>query len=215
LKIGAIRVTTLTAAQQRLHAAALKLFAERGVTQVNVRELAHAAGVARGTVYNNLSDPARLFDEVAAQFAEEMNDRIVAGFDGITDPAQRLANGIRLYIRRAHEEPHWGRFLTHFGCSNASLQQIWKGQPALDLMEGLQTGRYHFQPEQLASVIGLLGGSVLGAIFVVLEGFKTWRDAGSDTAELVLVSLGVSRAEARALASASLPASRPSTTQAA
>jgi hypothetical protein len=78
-------------------------------------------------------------------------------------------------------------------------------------MEGLQAGRYHFQPEQLASIIGLLGGAVLGAIFVVLEGFKTWRDAGSDTAELVLVSLGVPRAEARALATAPLPASRPST----
>lgn len=204
-------MATLTAAQRRLHAAALKLFAERDVTQVNVRELAHAAGVARGTVYNNLGDPVRLFDEVAARFAEEMNDRIAAGFDGIPDPALRLANGIRLYIQRAHEEPHWGRFLIRFGCSNASLQQIWEGQPAADLMEGLQAGRYHFQPEQLASIIGLLGGAVLGAIFVVLEGFKTWRDAGSDTAELVLVSLGVPRAEARALATAPLPASRPST----
>ena len=39
-------MAALNPAQQRIHAAALKLFAERGVTQVNVSDLAQAAGVA-------------------------------------------------------------------------------------------------------------------------------------------------------------------------
>jgi hypothetical protein len=38
----------------------------------------------------------------------------------------------------------------------------------------------------------------------VLEGHGTWRDVGSDTAELVLVALGVTREEARALARSEL-----------
>ena len=59
-------MAALNPAQQRIHAAALKLFAERGVTQVNVSDLAQAAGVARGTIYNNLSNPDGLFEEVAA-----------------------------------------------------------------------------------------------------------------------------------------------------
>jgi hypothetical protein len=40
----------------------------------------------------------------------------------------------------------------------------------------------------------------------VCEGEETWRVAGSQTAELILVTLGLERAEAHALASGRLPA---------
>jgi len=45
---------------------------------------------------------------------------------------------------------------------------------------------------------------VLGAIYLVREGLRTWRDAGSDCAELVLRALGLSEEQARALATAEL-----------
>lgn len=196
----------LTTAQRRLHKAALQLFAERGVTQVNVSELAQAAGVARGTVYNNLSNPDELFSEVATQLSADMNDRIAGSVRQLEDPARRLANGIRLFIRRAHEEPLWGRFVCRFALTNTTIQQIWAGQPRQDLMEGLDQGRFHFRREQLGSVVALLGAGVLGAIVLVLEGEKTWRDAGSDAAEFFLAAIGVPRAEAQALACADLPA---------
>lgn len=199
-------MTVLTPAQQRIHDAALRLFAERGVTQVNVKELAQAAGVARGTIYNNLPNPEGLFEEVAAQLAADMNARATDSFNGVKDPALRFSIGIRLYVRRAHEEPHWGRFMTRFAFSASALQHLWQGQPVKDLMAGIQSGRYHLRPEQLPSAVSLLAGSVLGAMFMVQEGIKTWRDAGSDAAELVLVALGVPRAEARQLAVADLPA---------
>lgn len=199
-------VMTLTPAQQRIHEAALKLFAERGVTQLNVSDLAQAAGVARGTIYNNLGDPDSLFTEVAASLAADMNARVTASFQEVVDPAQRIAIGVRLYVRRAHEEPHWGRFITRFAFSNASLQKVWEGQPVVDMMAGLQTGRFHFRPDQLPSAMSVLATSVLGAMFMVLEGIKTWREAGSDVAELVLVGLGLARAEARTLAAGDLPA---------
>lgn len=195
----------LTAAQRRLQRAALKLFAETGVTRVNISELAEAAGMARGTVYNNLSNPDNLFTEVAAQLSAELNDQIAGSFRQIPDPAQRLANGIRYFIKRAHEDPHWGRFICRFGLSTESLQQIWAGQPVKDLQEGLEKGRYVFQPEQLPSVVSLVTGTVLGAILLVLDGRKTWRDAGSDAAQLVLTAIGVPREEARALACMELP----------
>lgn len=196
----------LTAAQRRLQRAALQLFAERGVTRVNISELAEAAGMARGTVYNNLSDPDSLFTEVAAQLSAELSEQIAGSSRQIPDPAQRLANGIRYFTKRAHEDPHWGRFLCRFGLSTESLQQIWTGQPVKDLLEGLDNGRYVFQQEQLASVVSLVSGGVLGAMLLVLEGRKTWRDAGSDTAEFVLTAIGVPREEARALACKELPA---------
>lgn len=205
-------MTALTPAQLRIHESALRLFAERGVTQVNVKELAQAAGVARGTIYNNLPDPDNLFEAVAAQLAEDMNKRATDSFQDVTDPAMRTALGIRQYVRRAHEEPHWGRFLTRFAFNAAALQHMWQGKPLMDLTAGVQAGRFHLRQEQIPSAMSMLAGSVLGAMFITLEGIKTWREAGSDAAELVLVAWGVSKAEAREIANAKLPA-LPSTSK--
>ena len=194
----------LTGAQRRLHRAALQLFAERGVTRINASELAEAAGMARGTVYNNLSDLDSLFSQVAAQLGAEMANRIYRNIGPIADPAQRLANGIRYFTKHAHDDPLWGRFVCRFALSSDSLQEIWTGQAIEDLLEGLSTGRYIFQQEQLASATTLITGAILGSILLVLEGRKTWRDAGSDTAQFVLIAMGVPREEAQAIARSEL-----------
>ncbi len=192
-------------AQARIHRAALELFAEKGATQVTISELAQAAGIARGTIYNNLKSPEALFENLAAQLADEMHQRVVASYAGVEDPAQRLANGIRQFIRRAHEEPHWGRFISRFAFSNQSLQGLWAGPPMRDVLMGMTLQRYDFRQEQLPSVIALIAGSTLSAMFLVLEGHRTWREAGSDTAELVLRALGLAPEQARRIATAELP----------
>ncbi len=196
----------MNGAQRRIHAAAVRLFAEKGSVEVNVSELAEAAGVARGTIYNNLDSTDHLFERVASRLAEEMNQRVVASYAGIEDPAHRLATGIRLYVRRAHEEPHWGRFMTHFSFRSDSLAAFWRGPAVQDVLLGLQQHRYSFRAEQIHSAVGLIAGTTLSAILLVLEGVRTWRDAGSDATELVLLALGVNAEEARRLATAELPA---------
>jgi AcrR family transcriptional regulator len=195
----------LTAAQRRLQRAALQLFAEKGVTRINVSDLAQTAGMARGTIYNNLPDLDSLFTNVASQLSVEMSARIAQSSVRIGDPAQRLANGIRYWPKQAHEDPHWGRFMCRFAMSTESLQDFWTGQPVKDLRDGLDSGRYVFQAAQLPSAVSLLTGAVLGACWLVLEGHKTWREAGSDAALFVLSALGVPRAEALALVQMELP----------
>ncbi len=199
----------ISSSQRQIYRAAMQLFAERGITQLNVTDLAQAAGVARGTVYNNLSNMEALFEDVAANLAADMNSRVIRSFPGLEDPAGRLATAMRLYVRRAHEEPHWGRFLTRFGLSAMALRYLWDGQPMEDLKRGVLLGRYSIPEEQLASAVSLVAGSTLGAVFLVLEGIKTWREAGSHATELTLTALGVSKHEARALASCELPPLAP------
>ncbi len=196
----------MSPAQARIHQAALRLFAEKGTSHITVSELAQAAGIARGTIYNNVDSPEQLFQLVATQLAAEMHDRVSASFATVPDPAQRLANGIRFFIRRAHEEPHWGRFVNRFAFSTRSLQGFWNGPPMRDVLEGMTRHRYDVKPEQLPSVVSLISGSVLAAMFLVLEGHLTWRAAASDTAELVLRGLGIPVAEARTIATSELPA---------
>lgn len=196
---------TLNSAQQRIHQAALRLFAEKGATQLTISEIAQAAGIARGTVYNNVESPEQLFESVATYFAQDMTQRAVASFDPTLDPSQRLANGVRLFIRRAHEEPHWGRFLCRFAFNSNALQSFWSGAPTRDVIEAVNQGRYTVRPEQLPSVMSMMAGSVLAAMYLVTQGLRTWRDAGSDTAELLLRGLGVDAEEARRMSTVELP----------
>jgi AcrR family transcriptional regulator len=192
-------------ARRRIHAAAMKLFAERGVTKVSISELALAAGMARGTIYSHVPEIDRLFEDVAAQLAHEMTSRVAAGFAGIDDPAQRLSIGVRQYVRRAHEEPLWGRFMSRFGLSTVVMQSVMGSEAVSDLRAGVESGRYRIAPGQLEAAVALLSGSTLAAMLPVLDGHVTWRDAGSDLAELMLAALGLERDEASALARCALP----------
>ncbi len=192
-------------AQSRIYDAAVRIFAEHGTTHANVTELAHAAGLARGTIYNNVDNLDSLFEEVATALANEMHARVIASFTTIKDPARRLACGIRFFVRRAHEEPHWGRFIVRFAFSTATMRGMLAGPPMRDLRDGLARGRYSFRPEQMESVVGFIGSTTIAAMWLVLDGEKTWRDAGADAAELTLRSLGVPAQEAIALATTDLP----------
>lgn len=201
-RVCSVRVS---AAQKRIRKAALELFAQKGTADVTVSELAAAAGVVRGTIYKNVPSPEQLFETIAMQLAEEMDHQVVESYRGIEDPALRLAIGIRLYIRRAHEEPYWGRFLVQFAMTNKAAREIWTGPPAQDLVRGIACGRYDLTEGRVSSALAVISGSTLAAIVLVLEGLRTWRDAGTEVAAMVLRSLGVDREEADELAARPLP----------
>jgi AcrR family transcriptional regulator len=192
-------------ARQRIYAAAVRLFAEKGATQIGVSELAAAAGVARGTIYNNLNDADALFEEVARQLIDEMTERLMLCFVNVDDPAARMAIGVGHYVRRTHEEPDWGRFITRFAFSNRAMQSLWQAGPGGNLTEGLNSGRYKLGVRQLRIVLGMVTGGVITAMTSVLDGETTWRDSAGDTVELVLVLLGISAEEAHRLAAIELP----------
>lgn len=189
----------------RIYKAAMQLFSEHGDPEANVSELASIAGVARGTIYNNIGDLSTLFADVSGHVIAEMGARLALALDGVAEPERRLAMAIRVFIRRSHEEPYWGKFMMRYALSNPSFEALLIGLPLHDVVHGLEGGRYTFRPEQLASVLAMVGGTVLSAMRMVQEGHKTWRDAGSDAAELVLRAMGLTAIEAQAIAAAELP----------
>ena len=198
-----VRLTTPT--DQRISEAAIWLFVEKGTTQVTISELAQAANVARGTLYRNIGSMADLFDRVVAEFSANLHRRISASFDGIDDPAARLATGLRLWVRYAYENPTIGRFAVRFGLSEESLRAVMAGPPMRDINDGVAAGRYHIGELSIDSIASLVVGATVSAMWMVFEGHQTWRDAGSSTAELVLRAMGIELAEAREIAMAELP----------
>lgn len=179
---------------------------DRGITKVSISELATEAGMARGTIYAHVPDIDRLFEEVAVQLAGDMTTRVVSGFAEVQDPAQRLAIGVRQYLRRAQEEPLWGRFMSRFGLSLTVMQTAAGSEALSDLRTGIASGRYRISHEQLPTIVAMLNGATLAAMLPVLDGHVTWREAGCDLAELMFVALGLDRGEARQLARCELPA---------
>jgi AcrR family transcriptional regulator len=194
-----------TPTDRRINAAAVRLFTTKGTTQLTVSELAQEANVARGTLYRNVGSVEELFDRVVAEFSADLHRRVSATFTGIDDPAARLATGVRLWVRYAHENPTMGRFTVRFGLTEESLRAVMTGPPMRDINAGIAAGRYDIGPSSIDSIASLALGATVSAMWMVLEGHQTWRDAGTSTAELLLRAMGIDPAEAHEICTADLP----------
>ena len=187
----------MNSATLRILQSAMRLFAENGGTSVAISDLAKEAGISRGTIYNNLDDPAEIFSEVCDTVAQEFATSILEAAANMTDPAEKISAAIRLCVRRVHEEPHWGRFIARYAMLEPRLGSFWGTMPADELRRGLVSGRFNFNRDQVASITASAGGATFGAMTLVLDGRRTWRQAGSDTAEVILRGIGIEKAEAR------------------
>ena len=189
----------------RIHMAAMRIFAEKGGYALSVSELARVAGVSRGTVYNNVPDPQALHSALCDLLADEFLDLMKAACAGMEDPAEVISASIRLSVRRVHDDPYWGRFMARYAMLEPRLGAYWGKMPAAELRRGVRAGRFALRPEQIGSATAAAGGAAFGAISVVLDGRRAWREAGADAAEIVLRGLGVAREEAAAIARRDIP----------
>lgn len=197
----------MNATEQRINAAAIRLFAERGSLNLTMSELATEAGVARGTLYRNVESIEHLFDRVVSDMAVKMHTAIARTMDlqGDTDPALRLATGLRMQVRIAHDDPAVGRFVIRFGLTNDTLQGLFSGPPMQDIAAGVAARRFDVTDVSKLSIASLLMGTTIGAIWMVLEGHQGWREASSTAAEFVLRAFGITSAEARQISLTELP----------
>ncbi|MFE2994558.1 TetR/AcrR family transcriptional regulator [Nocardia sp. NPDC059246] len=198
----------MSATQRRINAAAMRLFAERGSVDLTMSELATEAGVARGTLYRNVESVEQLFQQVRAQLAFELHSANAQAMDahGDLDPPLRLSTGTRMIVRMAHENPAAGRFVVRFALTDESLREMLTGPPMRDVAAGIASGRYVVAPGMELSIASMLMGTVVSAMWMVLEGHQSWRDAAAGAAELILCALGVPHDEARRIAASPLPA---------
>lgn len=194
-----------TRTRTTIYRAALQLFAETGAEQLGVSELAEAAGFSRGTIYNNLVNPVIRFTDLSLILAQELRDMVEESFEGVEDPAERIVIAVKTVIRRAHHEPVWADFVLRFVLVDPALQRFWSTLPAHELRRGLEAGQFDFEETEISSVVSVMGGSTLIGVLYVRQGVKGWRDSGSEIAELVLRSIGVSKADARRYAETPLP----------
>lgn len=185
----------------------MRLFGERGTFDLTMSELAAEAGVARGTLYRTVDSMEQLFERVRDTLAIEVHATIARTMDahGALDPPLRLATGLRMLVRLAHDHPPMGRFAVRFGLTEESLREMLSGPPMHDIRAGLVAGRYDLPTGSELNIAAMLMGTTVSAMWTVLEGRQTWREAGSKAAELVLRAMGVPPEEARQISVEPLP----------
>jgi AcrR family transcriptional regulator len=86
------------ATRDALLAAARALFAEHGYAGVGTEEVVRRAGVTRGALYHYFRDKQDLFRAVFEQTEAEIMQTIIARVEGLTDPMEELAVGVRAFL---------------------------------------------------------------------------------------------------------------------
>jgi AcrR family transcriptional regulator len=86
------------ATRDALLAAARALFAEHGYAGVGTDEVVRRAGVTRGALYHHFRDKQDLFRAVFEQTEAEIMQTIIARVEGLTDPMEELAVGVRAFL---------------------------------------------------------------------------------------------------------------------
>lgn len=84
--------------------AALDLFRENGLGTA-LDEVAHAAGVSKGTIYHRFGGRQGLIDAVVDDLVAELIDDILAEVDAIDDPAEAFETYLRRIWTMQFDEP--------------------------------------------------------------------------------------------------------------
>jgi AcrR family transcriptional regulator len=86
------------ATREALLTAARSLFAEHGYAGVATEEVVRRAGVTRGALSHYFRDKQDLFRAVFEQTEAEIMQTIIARVEGLTDPMEELAVGVRAFL---------------------------------------------------------------------------------------------------------------------
>lgn len=182
--------------------AATRLFARKGVGDTAVHEIAAEAGVANGTFYNYFRTRDEVADAVGVRLAEVLEARIAESYREVSDPAERVAIGCRVFILHALEDREWAAaILRVWGRSAAMAERI-----ALPVLEDLRAGkrRKRFRYASEAAALDLVQGTVLSGMRTVIEG-RAGREHAAAIADLILRGLNVDAAEADEIVRRPLP----------
>lgn len=172
----------------RLLASAMQLAATKGPASTSIDDIISTAGVSRGTFYKYFPSPDTLLRELAVEIANDLIRMAEPVVLERSDPAERIACGIRLVSRLAIDHPLAASFLVRMGWPDTRGPNLLLDFVQRDLEDGIRQKR--FRPMPMALALNIVAGAVLGATHTMLH-----PGHASDFAELsaaaALRALGV------------------------
>jgi AcrR family transcriptional regulator len=107
--------------REQILAAAEAVLAERDAGEVTFEQIAEAAGVSRGLVYNYFGDKGGLVAAVYLRRFEQLDDTLERMLRSERDPERRLRAIVDVYLQFAAENPNAWRML---GSSDATEHPV-------------------------------------------------------------------------------------------
>lgn len=186
----------------RLLSTAVRIGAEKGPSAISIDDIVVGAEVSRGSFYKYFPTTEALLQEVATQIANELVRMAEPMVQGIEDPAERVASGIRLVARMAIVHPTVAACLVKLGWPDVHGPDVLLEFVRRDLSAGIRKRRFTRMPITLA--LNIVAGSVIGAIHCMLHA-DCKPDFAEQTAAAALRALGMAPDEAKSLSTRRLP----------
>ena len=176
--------------------AAVTVFAKRGLEAAAISEITSLAKLANGTFYYHFTDKAELVDAVAHEVAAALVNQVDDAIRRVESGVERIALATQYFIRLAAAESEWGRIviqaLTDMGEFGTKISRGIRKDIAIAVS----------QRQLDVEMTDLLITSLLAVVAMALrEKLKRPKDQTIEqwAAETLLLILGLSRKEARAL----------------
>jgi len=190
--------------RQALIDAAVRLIGEGAGDRARIQEITEAADIGFGSFYNHFESKEELFQTASAEVLErwgQMIDRVSAG---ISDPAERVAVGMRIAGRLGWTRPDIAAFATGTGLDVLDVPDGLESRALRDIRAGQAAGRFTVPEAEIA--ISALTGGLLGLLRLRQRHPERVTETAVDQlAEAVLRLLGVPAPEAARLAALPLP----------
>ncbi len=181
--------------------AAESLFGARGVDGVSIDEIAAAADLAKGTLYNHFADKEALAAEVALTAREDGEARVAAANAGVTEPARRLVRGVIVFARYALERADRARAGLRMSPYAADIDSRANAGLRADIELGFKAGRFSGVSRE-AAALGIIGTAfALVARVLGKPGDRaSAMTAATEAATFILRGVGLKPNEAAAIA---------------
>lgn len=148
--------------------AALRVFADRGLKNATVSDIARAAGMSHGLLYHYFASKDALVEALFEQKFEGMRASSAAAFEGEGPVLPRMERACELMLAQTEQDPDLALFVTQALVSRAvpdalRARMAENGKLALDqlavlIAEGQRTGEIasDTSPESLATAVAAL-----------------------------------------------------------
>jgi AcrR family transcriptional regulator len=184
-----------------LVAAAERLVAARGLDALSIDDITEEADVAKGTFYTHFEDKDDLAAAVARAIRIELEGKITATNEGVTDAAIRMANGLSSLCAFAIKQPVRARALLRLIPGVVDPETPINAGIRGDIASGVKSKRFAVASVNAATVATL--GIAMSAGMRLSEETRPVPEPFAFAAEIVttaLAALGMKLPEAQRLA---------------
>ena len=182
-------------------AAAERLVAVRGLDALSIDDITEEADVAKGTFYTHFTDKDDLAAAIGNLIRVDLEDKITATNEGVTDAAVRMANGLSSMFAFAIAQPVRARALLRLIPGGVDPETPINAGIRGDVAMGVKSKRFTVASVN-AAVVAMIGIAMSTALHLT---DTTRRVAApyafaAEALTTALMALGVRHAEASRLA---------------